>query len=524
MAVGMDGQVSWESLVRAVARRQWRGRALAGVTEDSRQVLPGMVFVARPGTCADGHDFVAAAAAAGAVLVVAEREVAARVPTCIVPSGARALALLAAAWHGEPARRLRLVGVTGTNGKTTVTHLVGAILEAAGTPALLLGTLGLWVAGRRLRPPSRWTTPPAPVLQADLARALAAGARAGALEVSAQALEQRRVDGCTFEVVACTNVTREHGEHFLDQDSYHLAKQRLFDPREFPGARAVVHERLARDPLWRLVARRRPAPLTFGWRGADVHVLEWAQRGLAGSDVELAVPLGGSMVRLRLRLPLPGAYNVENAACAAAIAAALGLDADAIRRGLEGVRHVPGRLQHVRQRPFRVIVDYAHNPASLRAVLTTVRRATPGRLVLVLGARGGRDRGKRPLMGAVAAALCDRLVLTSDRPAGEDPEEAAAPLRRAALDCGAVADFVPDRFEALRAALDGVRAGDTVLVAGKGDEPWCGDGEPAPGTTDVTALEALLGGGPSARPSGRGTGRVRGAPVGAGPAASASPS
>lgn len=489
-------QVTWQAVQAAVAAHRFEGSPLSGVTEDSRAVVPGAVFVARPGRTWDGHRFAGAAAAAGAALLVVERPCPSPLPQCVIPSAGSALSRLAALWHGEPARALRLVGVTGTNGKTTVARLTAAVLEAGGVPASSLGTLGVWVRGERVQAHLPWTTPPAPVLHGHLAAMRASGVAACVLEVSAQALDQRRVDDCPFEVAAVTSIAREHGEYFVNQEAYHAAKLRLFgaDRPAGPPAWSVVNEDLRGfvEPALRGRDGQSPRYLTYGWSAGSVRVDAWTSHGLEGSDLALSVLAGRRRRRLTLRLGLSGAHNVENALCAFAIGHALGLAPAAILRGLEAVTSVPGRLQHVCRTPYQVIVDYAHNPAGLRATLATVRGVTRGRLCLVLGARGGRDTGKRPLMGAVAAALCDRVVVTSDQPASEDPEEAALTMRRAAADCGAPVEFYRSRLEALRAAVADLRPGDTLLVVGKGDEPWQGDGEPGPGTTDAGVLEGLL--------------------------------
>lgn len=481
--------VPWPLAMLAAERRVWNGLRLTGLTDDSRSVRPGYVFVARRGLSLDGHAFVAEAAARGAALLVAEREVAVPLPCCLIPDGRRGLSRLAAAWFGHPSRRLLVAGVTGTNGKTTTTWWLAAILRAAGLPACLLGTAGAVLGHRRRR--LAWTTPPPVDLQRLLAEALGAGARAAVLEVSAQALSQHRVDDCAFDAAGITNLSREHGECYPDASAYRDAKLELFRLLERQGKRgqAVLNAGLVDLELFRRACGTVPVS-TYG-AGGDVEAL--GVRTGAATAIDLRLP--GAPGAVPVRLHVPGGYNVDNALCAAALAIALGVPADAVTAGLSRLRSVPGRLQTIRRRPFRVIVDYAHNPAGLRALLGYLRPLVAGRLMLVIGARGGRERGKRELMGAVAAAFCDHVTLTADRPAGEDPLEAVRPMRQAVSDIGVPVDCEPDRRLALEGALERARAGDCIVVAGKGDEPWGEDDSSTPGdNNDIAVLRRLLGG------------------------------
>lgn len=475
---------AWPEVLQAAERRSWRGEALRGLGEDSRRVGPAWLFVAVPGTRTDGHAFVRAAVAAGARLVVGERPCTDAVPCCVVPDARRALSALAAAWFGRPARRLRLVGITGTNGKTTAAHFAGSVLAASGHRPCTVGTLGAEYAGRPLGD-GHWTTPPPVELHGTLARALEAGADAGVLEVSVQAISQSRVADCPFEAAAITTLARDHRELYPDHASYVAAKAELFRSLD-PGAASVLNRGLPEFPMLRAACPGRV--LTFG-PGGDVEAVQVCGHGLHGSDLRLRLP--GCASPLGVRVRLPGPHNVDNALCAAALGAALHLPAEAIVAGLQALASVPGRLEVLAHRPCRVVVDYAHNPAGLRTLLRLLREGTPGRLVLVLGPRGERDPGKRPLMGAVAAALADEVVVTSDRPAGEDAAEAGRAVCEAVRDAGVPVRFVGDRLEALAAALRGRRAGDCVVAVGKGREPWEGDSAAA-GLDDVRALRGLL--------------------------------
>ena len=479
--------LSWPVVLLAAERRAWRGGPLTGITDDSRAARPGCIFIAHRGWHADGHAYTAAAVAAGASLVVAEQPLACAAPLCVVPDGRAALSALADAWFGHPGRRLRLIGVTGTNGKTTTAHLIAGVLHAAGLRPCVIGTLGAQWDGQPLQA-LPWTTPPPLQLHGLLAEAVAAGADACVLEVSAQGLSQARVADCGFEVGALTNLSREHREYYASEADYVQAKAALF--RRLRHAERPAHAVLNRAVPHLAAFRAACAvPVLEYGPGADIEALSARGRGLAGSDLQLRLPGCGEPVAVRLRLP--GPHNVDNALCAAAVGCALQVPPARIAAGLQAVQEVPGRLQHICRGPVRVLVDYAHNPAGLRALLGLLRSATAGRLVVVMGARGNRDPGKRPLMGAVVAAFADRVVLTADRPAGEDAQAAAEPMRAAVADCGVPVVFCADRLRALEAALAGSRPGDCVVAVGKGPEPWEGDSE-TPGLDDVRALRQLL--------------------------------
>lgn len=483
-------RLDFSAVLAAVESRRFRDTALSGITDDSRAVTPGAIFVALKGHADDGHRHVQEAVARGARLVVCEHEVPAAVPTCPVRSGRDALSELAAAWYCHPSRRLRLVGITGTAGKTTTTWLTAAVLRAAGVPTGVVGTAGANLGGGHQS--LRWTTPPPPILHGLLAAAVADGLKALVIEASAQGIAQARVADCTFAAAAITNLSREHGEYFADAQAYRQAKLRLFQQlgtQPVAGA-AVLNAALSGIECFR-AATRAVLRVEYG-PGGDVRVVRQQSRGMDGTDLLVVLP--GDREPLPVHLGLPGRHNVENALCAAAIGYALDLPRRALAEGLAAVRSVPGRLQEVRRLPWRVVVDYAHTPAELRGLLGLLRSVTAGRLVLVMGARGGRDRGKRPLMAAVAAAFCDEVVLTSDRPAGEDPQAAVEPMRRVIEDIGVPARVDLDRWRALETAFAGRQPGDCVVVAGKGDEPWAGDSEMCPGEDDVGAAEALLSG------------------------------
>jgi UDP-N-acetylmuramoyl-L-alanyl-D-glutamate--2,6-diaminopimelate ligase len=450
------------------------------VTVDSRQVKPGAAFFAVRGTRADGHGFAAAAARAGAVAVFAERPVeCAPARLVLVADARRALALAAAALQGRPGDALRLCGVTGTNGKTTVTWLVEACLREAGIPSGLVGTVAYrWPGGEAEAP---HTTPGPVELQALLAQVVRAGARAAVLEVSSHALDQERVAGLSFQAAGFTNLTRDHLDYHGDEERYFLAKRRLFSELLAPGGTAVLN---SDDPSGaRLAAELSGAGGATVWRyglGAGAEIAACAiESSLSGLRARLSTPLGP----LELRSPLVGAHNLENLLCATGLALALSCPPEAVARGLAACPGAPGRLERVPAPEVAVFVDYAHTDDALSRVLAALRALGPRRLVAVFGCGGDRDRGKRPLMGQAVARAADLAVATSDNPRTEDPAAilaeivpglergGLAPIGAAEARGGARGYAVePDRRAAIRLALAAARPGDAVLIAGKGHE------------------------------------------------------
>ena len=416
---------------------------VTGVAHDSRAVTPGTLFCCVRGRRTDGHDHAPAAVAAGAVALLCERPLGLGVPEVVVPDVRRAMGPVAAAVHGHPSEALAVVGVTGTNGKTTVTHLLAAVLRGAGRDTAVIGTLG----GAR-------TTPEAPELQALLAHHRDAGAVAVAMEVSSHALDQHRVDGTRVAVAAFTNLSVDHLDYHGTMDAYFAAKARLFTPEL--SARGVVN---ADDPWGRRLLEEAPIPVV--------------PTSLADAEA-LHLTLDGSYFRWRARpvaLPLVGRFNVANALVAATVAEVLGLSADEIAAGLSQAPPVPGRMEPVTAgQPFSVLVDYAHTPDGLEQVLRTLREVRPdGRLVVVFGAGGDRDAGKRPLMGRAVGSLADHVIVTSDNPRSEEPDAIIGAVL-SGLPAGVSARVQPDRRAAIALALDEARPGDVVLVAGKGHE------------------------------------------------------
>jgi len=441
--------------------------AVRKIQSDSRRVRPNDVFVAVPGTTVDGACFAPQAVRRGAVCVVSERPLfGLGVPTLMVPDAAAALGALAHELAGRPSRRVRVTGVTGTNGKTTTTFLLHWILEASGRPASLLGTIRNQIAGRRVA--ATQTTPDCVALHEALAETVKGGGRNLVMEVSSHALDQQREAGVDFACAVFTNLSRDHLDYHGSLEAYGNAKARLF--RELaPGRPCVLN---AADPFSAQLARETPGRvLTYGWDR-----LAWAAADVAARLVD--EELAGTRIRLRidgqelpLFLPMVGPFNVENALAAAAAAWSLGVEPAAIAHALEASQGVPGRLERVpgpRGAPT-VLVDYAHTPDALTRVVETLRPLTRGRLLVVFGCGGDRDRGKRPLMGRAVERVADLALLTSDNPRSEDPQTILDDVLAGCVRPDQVAAD-PDRRRSIRVALEVAGPQDVVLIAGKGHE------------------------------------------------------
>lgn len=445
---------------------------VTGVTLSSQRVGPGDLYVALPGSRAHGAAYAGAAVDNGAVAVLTDAEgggacAGLGVPVLVVTEPRRLLGALAARVYGDPAGDLRLVAVTGTQGKTTTTRLAEAGLQASGTPAAVIGTVGTRVDGVEVE--TSLTTPEAPDLHALFAVMRERGVRACAMEVSSHALVMGRVDGVVFDLAVFTNLGRDHLDFHADVEEYFAAKASLFTPERARAGLVNVDDEHGR----RLLAEAEIPMRTFSARGREA---DWT-----AADVELT-PVGSSFVvhgpggrSFPARVPLPGDFNVANALAAVAALAEVGFDPRAVAEGIAGAGGVPGRLERVDAgQAFLAVVDYAHKPDAVTAALEALRQVTRGRLVVVLGAGGERDSGKRPIMGEIAARLADVLVVTDDNPRGEDPASireailagarAVAPGDRAAL------HEVAGRRQAIRLAVSLATEGDTVVVAGKGHE------------------------------------------------------
>jgi UDP-N-acetylmuramoyl-L-alanyl-D-glutamate--2,6-diaminopimelate ligase len=451
------------------------------VTGDSRAVRPGAVFFAVPGTRADGHDFAAEAVRAGAVAVVAERAVEVSPALLLLaPSSRRALAVAAANLHGRPGDALTLCGVTGTKGKTTVTYLVEACAAAARVPAGVVGTVTYRFPGAS-RPASH-TTPGTEELQALLAEMVRAGTRLAVLEVSSHALAQERVAGLAFRAAGFTNLSRDHFDYHRDLEAYYQAKRRLFAEHLAADGVAVVNADDAHGA--RLAGELRESGREV-WRYSLSGPAELTAREVRSGLAGIAAVLGTPRADLEVRSPLVGSHNLENLLCAAGLGLAVGLPPESVAAGLSASPGAPGRLERIEGRGVAAFVDYAHTDESLSRACAALRPLVAGRLLVVFGCGGDRDRGKRPLMGLAAGRAADLVVVTSDNPRTEQPSDIIAAivpgleqagLRRISAAAAARGErgyrVLPDRREAIAAALAAARAGDAVLVAGKGHEDY----------------------------------------------------
>jgi UDP-N-acetylmuramoyl-L-alanyl-D-glutamate--2,6-diaminopimelate ligase len=439
---------------------------ITALAYDSRELAPGTLFFAVPGVHLDGHDFIADAVARGAAAVVAERETAVlAVPQLLVTRTRDALADAADAWYGRPSERLEVIGVTGTDGKTTTCYLAVAALAAGGRRPGMIGTVAVRV-GDEIRPnEDRNTTPEAPELQALLAEMVEAGNDSVVMEATSHGLAQSRVRTCRFRVAVVTNVTSEHLEFHRTLEAYRAAKAMLVE--EAPTA--ILN---ADDPAFGYFRdRARDRVVTYGTdASADVRATDIQAR--ADGTTFTAITLSGSV---EVRLQLPGAFNVHNALAGLALAEVEGVDLAAAARAIGTVSGVPGRMERIDAgQPFGIVVDYAHTTDSLAKMLRTLRPLTTGRLIVVFGSAGERDRVKRPAMGRVAAELADLAVVTDEDPRLEDGhainEAIAQGAREAGAQDGTDLWVIDDRRAAIAHAIGLAKAGDLILLAGKGHE------------------------------------------------------
>jgi len=462
------------------------GVQVTGITHDSRTVRPGSVFAAIPGERVHGVTYVDQAVAAGAAAVLSDRRRPKRIDVPWIKVKRARPVMARAAWilAGNPQKKLGMIGVTGTNGKSTTAHLISVILNAAGRPTVFVGALGVVFPDGTEIAIGR-TTPEATDLAPILRRALKEGAENVAMEVSSRALYQDRVAGLEFDVAVWTNLTRDHLDFHGDMESYFEAKRRLFTEHLAAGGRRV----LPVDDPWgaRLLDEQRPGDISWGLdRGAVCARMVISD--LDGSRFDLRLP----ETELAVRLPLVGVHNLRNGLAAAAAASAAGLGPKAIRRGLKRARPLRGRLERVATKlHFPVFVDFAHTPEGLRSVLQALDRITDRRLIVVFGAGGERDQGKRGPMGYAVGELADVQIVTSDNPRSEDPAVIAETVADGVRAAGAEPMVVLDRKEAIRTALELADERSLVLVAGKGHEAFQAIGDERIPFSDQNVLRSL---------------------------------
>jgi UDP-N-acetylmuramoyl-L-alanyl-D-glutamate--2,6-diaminopimelate ligase len=508
-----------DEIIRGIEITDRRGSLsgqVTGVEWDSRKVEPGQLFVAVRGASVDGHDYIANALAAGATAVLAEhwpdsiRGERAAADTILVKDSRKALAFVADNFFGRPSRRLLLAGVTGTNGKTTVTYLLESMLRAAGRSVGVIGTLGCRYAGRTDKEATH-TTPDAVTLQRQLAKMLAEGVSHVAMEVSSHALDQQRVAGAHFKVVGFTNLSPEHLDYHHTMEAYFEAKCRLFSDvlrkSRSRGRMAVVN---IDDPAGERILER--------WTGktlrvsihdrkdADIAVLA-SQFSLSGTTFTVRTPKGTS----ELRTNLIGEHNLSNTVVALGMAMAMGLSNHRIKRGLEGLERIPGRLESVpNQASKRIFVDYAHTPDALQKTLDAVKPFVKGRLMVVFGCGGDRDTSKREVMGRIAAVSSDLAIITSDNPRSEDPGHIVEQIERGFRAEGwSKVVFSPenrkyavelDRLAAIERAIGWLESDDVLVIAGKGHEAVQIIGTRRNHFSDTEEVERVLSG--RSRPGG----------------------
>ncbi len=453
------GSRTLSDLVAASPERLLRGNAsvvVSDVVYRSDHARPGSLFACIRGSRTDGHAFAADAVARGAVALLVERWLDVEVPQVRVPSVREAIGPIAAEVFGRPSDAMTVVGVTGTNGKTTTTYLLESVFRAAGRRAGVIGTTGVRIDGH-VEPFPR-TTPEAPDLQRLFARMRDDGIEAVAMEVSSHGLHQHRVDGVRYACAVFTNLSQDHLDYHASMEEYLAAKARLFTP-----AMSAVGVINADSPEGRRIAAPGLPTITYAVESdADVRATD-----VLTTPEGLRFRIEGIAVESRLR----GRFNVDNCLAAFASARAIGIDDATAAAGISALRGVPGRLETVEEgQDFLVVVDYAHTPDGIENVLNATRPLARGRLVIVFGCGGDRDRAKRPLMGRVATSMADLTIVTSDNPRSEDPLAIIAEIEPGARDGGGVYVVEPDRRAAIRLALEGARPGDVVVIAGKGHE------------------------------------------------------
>ncbi len=433
---------------------------------DSRSVGKNDLFVAITGLAKDGHEFIAEAAKRGAVAVVAEKEDSHRVKAkIVVPDSRLALAQLANRYYDFPSRKLKLIGITGTNGKTTTSYLIKSILEAGNHKTGLLGTIDYYIGDKRIS--ASRTTPESLDLQRLLSEMLDSGVSWVVMEVSSHALSLGRVSETDFDAAVFTNLSREHLDFHPDMESYKIAKGKFFQMLQDDGKWAILNRD---DPHWDYFYKQAKVPrLSYSIESGNADVFSKSfSIGLGGTRMKLCTPAG----EVQIDFQLLGKSNLYNALASATCCLALGIDLDIIGKGLESVDSIPGRMEKIDWgQGFNILIDYAHTPYAFQKLLQTTRELTKRRICMVFGCGGDRDKGKRPEMGKVASELADLVILTCDNPRTEDLDQINQQIYEGVTEQEKV-KIIRDREEAIREALKGARAGDTVILAGKGHENY----------------------------------------------------
>jgi UDP-N-acetylmuramoyl-L-alanyl-D-glutamate--2,6-diaminopimelate ligase len=480
----MSTEFQVQDLIRCLNPKSVSGRRtgnVSGLVYDSRQVVADSAFFALCGAGSDGHDFIDVAIKNGATVIVMEKQqlLPETVTGLIVADSRSALATAASEWFGNPSRAMKVIGVTGTNGKTTITYLLEAMLQASGLKTAVIGTVNYRFAGREI--PASHTTPESYELQKTLSEFRAAGADALVIEVSSHALEQKRVHGIQFDVGVFSNLTPEHLDYHLTMADYYLSKKRLFADYIIPGSGVAVVN--SDDHYGRRLEDECPACISCGVNADAVVRTTQFSLGRTGIDATVALQNGS----LTFHSDLLGQFNINNLLCAIAAAEAAGVAKEAIAQGIAAVVNIPGRLERVENnRDALILVDYAHTGDALENVLSTLKNLQPTRIVTIFGCGGDRDKSKRPVMGEVAARYSNIAIVTSDNPRTEDAdailqdilpgvhEHFEQELNRDELLAGEKRGYivVPDRRDAIRLAVESVRKGDLLLVAGKGHEDY----------------------------------------------------
>ncbi len=442
-------------------------RDVTGIAHDHRGVQSGYAFVCYEGVKVDGHAFIPQAIQNGASVLLGEKPPPTDLPTSVtylqVPNGRTALSLIAANWYGNPANRLQLIGITGTNGKTSTTYLAHSIFKVAGLKSAIIGTVS-YRYGDVLIPAST-TTPESLKLHELFGKVADAGLDYIIMETSSQGLAQHRLAGLTFETAVFTNLTQDHLDYHKTMENYLNAKLMLFQQLNSTDGLAILN---VDDPASDRIRQQTRAPiLTYGVENRSDLTVRDVESKLTGLAFTAITPQG----ELRVSLRLLGDYNLYNALAAIGVGLHHGCSLEAIKAGLESTI-VPGRFELVdRGQDFAVVVDYAHTPDGLENLLTAARKITNGRLICVFGCGGDRDRGKRPIMGKISTTIADHTVITSDNPRTEDPDRIIADIV-AGLPDGASYDLLPNRKEAIDYAIGLAKGGDLVAIAGKGHEPY----------------------------------------------------